>query len=125
MVKQKFGKASKRLKKLRKRLQFEIGEFDGGIHFFCFRPETPFFGKFDSKSQNYQFNLVPRLIRICRVQCRCSLCFRSETPFLGTFGPKNQNCQLKLKFGTKTNLNMQNSMVVFTFSVLYKKDRFW
>ena len=26
-----------------------------------------------------------------------------------------QNCQFKLKFGTKTNSNMQNSVVVFTF----------
>ena len=29
-----------------------------------------------------------------------------------------QNCRFKLKFGTYTNLNMQNSMVVFTLSVL-------
>ena len=47
--------------------------------------------------------------------------FRSEFPFLGKFGPKNQNCQFKLKFGTKPNSNMQNSMVVFTFSVLDRK----
>ena len=31
--------------------------------------------------------------------------------FLGKFGLKNQNFRFKLKFGTKTNLNMQNSMV--------------
>ena len=31
---------------------------------------------------------------------------------------KNQNCQFKMKFSTKTNLNMQNSIVVFTFAVL-------
>ena len=30
---------------------------------------------------------------------------------------QNQNYQFKLKFGTKTNLNMQNSMVMLTFSV--------
>ena len=40
-----------------------------------------------------------------------------ELPFLGKFGPKNQNCQFKLKIGTKTNLNIKNSMVMFTFSV--------
>ena len=34
-------------------------------------------------------------------------------------GPKNQNFQFKLKFGAKNNLNMQNSTVVFTFSVFY------
>ena len=28
----------------------------GGIHFFCFRPETPFLGKFGPKNQNFQFN---------------------------------------------------------------------
>ena len=39
-------------------------------------------------------------------------------PFLGKLGPKNQNCQFKLKFGTYTNLHMQNSMVMLTFSVL-------
>ena len=51
-------------------------------------------------------------------------CFRPETPFLGKFGPKNQNCQFKLKFGTKTNSNMQNSMALFTFSVLDRKYPF-
>ena len=35
--------------------------------------------------------------------------------FLDKFDPKNQNCQFKLKFGTQTNSNMQNSMVVFIF----------
>ena len=38
-----------------------------------------------------------------------------EIPFLGKFGPKNQNCHFKLKFGTNTNSNMQNSMVMFIF----------
>ena len=37
-------------------------------------------------------------------------------PF-GKFSPKSENCQFKLKFGTKTNSNMQNSIVVFTFSM--------
>ena len=41
--------------------------------------------------------------------------------FLSKFEPRNQNYQFKLKFGTCTNLNMQNSMVMFTFSVLNKK----
>ena len=47
----------------------------------------------------------------------CSLfCFRPEKPFLGKSGQKNQNCQFKLKFVTKTNLNKQNSMMMFTLS---------
>ena len=36
---------------------------------------------------------------------------------------KNQNFQFKLKFGAKSNLNMQNSMPVFTFSVFPKKSK--
>ena len=38
---------------------------------------------------------------------------------------KNQTCEFKLKFGTYTNSNMQNSMVMFTFSVLDWKQPFW
>ena len=51
--------------------------------------------------------------------------FRPETPFLGKFGPKNQNCQFNVKFGTLTNSNMQNSMGLFTFSLLDRKHPFW
>ena len=36
-------------------------------------------------------------------------------PFLDNFGPKNQNCQFKLKFVTKTNSNMENSIHFFCF----------
>ena len=46
-------------------------------------------------------------------------------PFLGKFDPKSQNCQFKLKSGSYTNANMQNSMVVFTFFVLNRKHPFW
>ena len=52
-------------------------------------------------------------------------CFRSEVPFFGKFDSKIQNSQLKLKFGTQTNSNMQNSMVIFNFSVLNWKYTFW
>ena len=38
---------------------------------------------------------------------------------------KNPNCQLKLKFGSLTNWNMQNSVVMFTFSVFDWKCPFW
>ena len=44
-------------------------------------------------------------------------CFRLEIPFLGKFGPKGQNHQLKPKFGSWTNSNIQNSMILFTFFV--------
>ena len=42
-------------------------------------------------------------------------CLRPEKPFLRKCGPKNQNCNFKLKFGTTTNFNMQNTMTMFTF----------
>ena len=51
--------------------------------------------------------------------------FRMETPFLDKLSPKNQNCQFKLKFGTNTKLYLQNSMALFTFSVLDRKYYFW
>ena len=50
--------------------------------------------------------------------------FRPETLFFGKFGPKSQNCQFDLKFSTKNNLNMQNSVVVFTFPLLDRKYSF-
>ena len=53
------------------------------------------------------------------------ICSRLKIPFLGKFGPENHNCQFKLRFGTKTNSNMQNSMVVFTLSVFDWKYYFW
>ena len=52
-------------------------------------------------------------------------CFPREIPFLCKFGPKNQNYQFELKFGTYTNLNMQNSVVVFTFSIFDQKYLFF
>ena len=48
-------------------------------------------------------------------------CFYLEIPFWKKFGPKNQKCQFKLKFGTGTNSDMQNSLVMFTFSVFNQK----
>ena len=45
--------------------------------------------------------------------------------FLGECGPQNQNYPFKLKFGTWTNWNMQNSMVWFILSVLDLKHIFW
>ena len=44
--------------------------------------------------------------------------------FLHKFGPKVQNCLFKVKFSTETNLNMPNSMVMFTFSFLTRNTIF-
>ena len=43
--------------------------------------------------------------------------FRPGIRFLGKVGPKNLNCLFRLKFVNYTNLNIQNSMVMFIFSV--------
>ena len=95
------------------------------------------------------FTLINRrLTRLCLVMLQIPLClwapvqkilskkrpwahakmqifsFRPETPFLGKYSQKNKNCQSRLKFGIHTNSNMQNSMVMFTFSVFDQKYPF-
>ena len=88
--------------------------------FFVFYLKYPFW---ENLFQNFKiltlgWNLVPLLIRACRIQCWCSFfCFWSEIPFFGKFAPKSQNYQLKLKFASWTNSNMQNSMMLFSFLV--------
>ena len=76
------------------------------------------------KTISFSWNFVPRLIQICKIPCWLFL-FSTENTFLGKSGQKNQNCQFKLKFGTKTNLNMQNSMMMSTFSVFEHKYLCW
>ena len=69
---------------------------------------------------------MPRLIQICRIHggVYC-ICFRLGIAFLGKFGPKNENCQFQLKFGTKSNSNMKNPMVMFTLSIFERKYPFY
>ena len=50
--------------------------------------------------------------------------FGPEILFVGNFGPKSQNCQFSLKFGTQTNSNMGNSMLMFISSVLTRNIAF-
>ena len=54
-----------------------------------------------------------------------TFCVLDGNNLLGKFGPKNLNCWFKLKFGTQSNLNMQNSVALFTFSVSGRKHSFW
>ena len=71
-------------------------------------------------------SMPPSLIRLCTIQLSCSFfLFLSGNALFGQFGPKNQNYQFKLKFGTYTNSNMQNSMVMFILSVFDWKYPFW
>ena len=86
------------------------------LQFFYVRTELPFLSKFGPKIRivSLRRNLVGRLIRICKFSGDAQFFrFRPEIPFFGKFGPKNQTYQFKI--GTKTNLNMQNSMVMFFF----------
>ena len=45
-------------------------------------------------------------------------CSWPKISFLSKFGPTIQNCLFRVKFDTKTNSNMQSSMVVSLLSVL-------
>ena len=60
------------------------------------------------------------------VVLRLIFVFSTGNNFLGgKFSPKTQNCQFKLKFGIKTNSYMQNSMMIFAFSVFDHKYPSW
>ena len=86
------------------------------FNFLIFKWKYPFWTNLVQKIKiiSWSWNLVPHFF-----------CFWVEIPFLGKFGPKNQNYQLKLKFGTCTNSDIQNSMVIFTFSVFDRESTFW
>ena len=79
------------------------------------------------KIVTWSWNLVLRLIWISRLtnDAQC-LCFIIEITFFFCkyFGPKNQNCGCQLKFGTYTNSNILNLMVMRSFSVLNQKHCF-
>ena len=51
--------------------------------------------------------------------------FQPEIRFWANLDKKSQNCRFKLKFGAKSNSNMQNSMVIVAFYVLDQKHTFW
>ena len=51
-------------------------------------------------------------------------CFQLEIPFSGKCGPKNKKCSWKMKSDNKTHMNMQNSLVVFTYFVFKQKYTF-
>ena len=88
------------------------------LSFFVFEWKYPFSTNLVQKIKivTLSWNLVPTLIRTCRIQWWCSFfSFWSKIIFLGKFSPNSENYQLKLKYGTYTNSNMQNSMMLFTF----------
>ena len=65
--------------------------------------KQPYWTNLVKKSEiaNLSWNLVPWLIRICRIQWWCSFfLLYTENTLLSTFGPTNQNCQFKLNLVT-------------------------
>ena len=65
------------------------------VHFFCYRPDISFWGRFGPKSDvvGVRSKLVPRTVKSL-------LSFSTGNALFGKFDPKNQNYQFKLKFGT-------------------------
>ena len=69
------------------------------------------------KAVSFSWNFVSRLIQIQKLNCSVHFfSYRPQRSSLGKFCLKNLNCWFKLKFGTQTNLNVKNSMVMFIFS---------
>ena len=100
------------------------------FHFFIFERKYSFWANLVQiiKIVILYWNLVPRLIQICRIQWCYSLffCFRAQMAFFGKFCPKNQNCHFMLKFGTYTNSSMQKSMKLFSFFFFFQWEySFW
>ena len=73
--------------------EFEYAELNGDVHFFRFRPEIPFLGKFGPKNKVVSLWKKLKIVEYAEFNdCVHFFRFRSEMPFLGKFGPKNQNC---------------------------------
>ena len=95
-----------------------------GISIFCvFDRKYTYFWKFVQKIKIFcwSWNLESRLIWISGIQWWYSFfLFLTIKIFLRQIWSKAKvrNCLFKVKLGTKTNLNMQNSMVVSIVSVL-------
>ena len=96
---------------------------------FLFLTGNTLFGQIRPKKikiVNLSWNFVDSLIQICRIQWCCSIfSFSTEIPFLRKFGPENKNYQFKMKFVTQTKLNMQKSVVLYTFFDVGWKFNFW
>ena len=75
--------------------------------FSVFGRKIPFWANLVKKKKKIKivylsWDLVPKLIRICKIQWRSLFIFSvlDRKHFLGKFGPKNQTVQFKLKFRT-------------------------
>ena len=90
------------------------------MRFADFRREYPFWPNLVQKIKvvSLSWNLVLRIISICRIQWWCGdFLLSAEISFLNKFDPILQNCLVKVKFSNCTHSNMQKSMVMLTFSL--------
>ena len=69
-------------------------------------------------SYSWNLNLENSIVEFTFLNSLFWTKFKSEIAFIGKFGQKNQNYQFILKFCTKTNSKMQNSIAVLTFLLL-------
>ena len=103
------------------------------LRFFCFRPKILSLSNFSPKIEivSLTCNLVRRLIRILIIQCQCSLFSVLDWKYSSVLNKRGgtlinfSNFFFFLKFGTKTNFNLNNSIAMLTFYVLDWKYLFW
>ena len=103
--------------------------------FFCFRPEIPDLATFGPKIKNQNSHFQLKFDAYANSSMKksrwCSLfCFWPEIPFVGKSGQKKKKKINSLSWNLLDycNLSMQNSVVMFTFSVLiqnYFVCRIW
>ena len=95
------------------------------VWFFCFRSEIPVLAKCDPKIKilTLSWNLMPMLIRICRSQGDVHFSvFDQKYPFwVNLLQKKIKIKSLSWNLLDYCNLSMQNSVFMFTFSVLIQK----
>ena len=89
------------------------------VQFCPFRTEMSFLSKFNKKKKNFSWNLV---LLICTIPWWCSF-FLFSTRY--TFLRETLNCLFNVNFGTQTNLNIQNWIVMSTFFAFYSKCWYW
>ena len=78
------------------------------------------------KTVSLSWNLVPKLIQYAKFHCDVHLiCSFTGNRLFRRLSSKMKYCSFKVKPGTLTNSNMQNSIVKFIFSVLNWKYPFW
>ena len=107
--------------------KFNIVSNDHGYMQKCNFLEYQFWANLVQKIKivSLSWNLKLSLSWICRIQLWCELfLFWTRNILFGKIWSQNSKL-FKVKFGTQTNLNMQNSLVRFTFFVFIWKYTFW